>query len=143
MGKARGLTLAELVVAIGMLGIVSITVAGVFTHLLNSSSKTTDLTAARVLAGQILDKAVRAGPPTFGHANLLDNPVRLKSQDAQTQTEYIYNIYPSPLKNDGLIPGVTRRLYFVEVEVTWSADGYRAEQGKLSTKLSQAVHYER
>lgn len=126
----------------GLLAIIAVSLAGVFTHLLNASAKNTDLTAARVLASTVLDRAVRSGPPTFGFSGFTGNTARLRTQDADSLTEFVYDISPARLKLDNGMVGVNRELYYIEVEVRWAADSGQVEKGVLSTKVSQTASYE-
>jgi len=142
-----GLSLVEVVLAVGLLTIIAVTIAGVFTHLLQASAKTSDLTAGRSLARRILDRAIRAGPPGWGFGDL-EGSQTLATQDSRATTKFLYSITPVRLKRDSGMVGVTRELYFVEVEVKWWAeaiepDPTRPEMGRLSTRVSQAVGYER
>jgi hypothetical protein len=152
----RGLSLAEVVLAVGLLTIIAVTVAGVFTHLLNASAKTTDVTAGRTLARRILDRGVRAGPDKdWGFPDTWPTvPVDRKEatqimtvQASETQSEFFYSLHWELLKPaDDLEDGIDRQIFFVEVEVTWwgtdSKQG-RSELGRLSTKISQVARYHR
>ena len=158
---SKGLMLAEVVLAVGFLTIIAITVAGVFTHLLNASAKTTDLTAGRSLARRVLDRAVRAGPDQWGFGNLTTNseyvPERdvvvfykngtqtMVTQASESQTEFAYRLEWFPIKDpDDAVDGINRWIYGVNVEVTWwgtDPTQSRAEMGRLSTKVGQVARY--
>ena len=135
----RGLTLAETVLAIGFLAVIAISMAGVFTHLLNSSAKGNDLTAGRLLAQKVLDRAARSGPPSWGFTSITNVAQDITTHDSRTQTTFVYNLIPSSLKQDTGLPGTIRELYFLEVTVTWWNDETRAEFGELRTTLGQSV----
>jgi hypothetical protein len=151
--QSRGVSLAEVVLAVGLLTIISITVAGVFIHLLHASAKTSDLTAGRTLARRVLDRAVRAGPPDWGFPALVSTSFvgsqMMTTQGSDRQTEFIYSIEPSALKSNDVVGGVTRQIYYVEVEVKWWVDNptdavkSQAELGRLSTTISQIAGYDR
>ena len=135
--RSGGLSLGEVVLSLGLLTIIAITVAGVFTHLLNASAKTNDLTAGRLLAQQLLDKAVRESRTTRH-----EGQVELKTHHSDTLTKFFYVVEPSIL--DPGINDVDRDFYFVEVEVSWFTDNpdhSTPEMGRLSTKISQTVGY--
>lgn len=148
---SSGLTLAEVVLSVGFLTIIGVTIAGVFIHLLSASAKTSDLTAGRSLARRVLDRAVRAGPPDWGYPTLTTQPDDSKTgsevlvtQATQTSSEFDFTLRWKPLKTpDTGVPGVSREIYYIEVEVSWWEDASRAEMGMLTTKISQVAGYHR
>ena len=155
--QSQGVTLAEVVLAVGLLTIISITVAGVFIHLLHASAKTSDVTAGRALARRLLDRAVRAGPPDWGFPQLptvVGDPSYkeggtqiLMTQATESQSEFFYRVEWDDLKPaDTGIGGVSRELYHVQVVVSWwgdAPDRSQVEMGRLSTKISQVAGYHR
>ncbi len=137
-------TLSEVVIAVGILAIMALSVIAVFTHLLNSAAKTTDLTAGRVFAQRVLDRAVRSGPPNWGFPGGTGSQ-EITTQDRHTSTTFVYTVTPALLRSDTGLAGTAREFYFVEVQVTWwgtDPDQARPEIGKLSTSLGQAVSFE-
>ena len=61
--KNLGLTLAEVVLALGIIAIVALSILGVFTKLMVSATKNTDLTTADALALTIMENAVTQCTP--------------------------------------------------------------------------------
>ncbi len=143
----KGLTLAELVVAIGLLAAIGLTLIGLFSQLLSSSAKNSDLTAGRLFAQRVLDRAVRSGPPDWGvGSGLYAGGAAITTQDQATQTTFVYSLTPALLKRDTGITGTSRELYFVEVEVAWWQTGgspNREGIGRLFTTTGQSVYVER
>jgi len=142
---SKGLTLAELILSFGILAFVALVVAGLFIFLLKNSAKTNDLTAGRVLAQNVLDRAVQHGPPDWGFPSG-NGREDLTTHDSRTDTEFIYTVRNYTLRPpDNAVSGISRTFYYVEVEVRWwdtqGAAG-RTEMGELSTKVSQVVNYE-
>lgn len=147
--QSQGVSLAEVVLAVGLLTIISITVAGVFIHLLHASAKTSDVTAGRTLARRVLERAVRAGPPTWGYDDYTEAKSEIiVTQGSQTPSEFIYSVLPARLKSQDQFDGVTREIYYIEVEVKWWVDDPNSpvktvsEMGRLSTTISQVKRYE-
>lgn len=64
--KTLALTLMEVVVATGLIAIISLLAIGVVVRLLNIGGKTAHQTAAALLAQEYLNNAASAGPPYWG-----------------------------------------------------------------------------
>lgn len=64
--RASGLTLAEIVLAMGILAFIALTVVGVFLALLQSSAKNREQAMAELLTESLLEKAAAVGPPDWG-----------------------------------------------------------------------------
>ncbi|MEW6279178.1 MAG: hypothetical protein AB1758_11175 [Candidatus Eremiobacterota bacterium] len=58
--------MAELCLAIGLLGVVIVFVLAVFTRLMASSTKSSSQTVGLLLAQRRMDQAIRTGPPAWG-----------------------------------------------------------------------------
>lgn len=144
-GNQGGLTLAEVVLALGLLATISLSLVALFSKLIASSTKTGDLSAGRILAEKVLDRAVRNGPSSnWGLGGSLGGTRDITTRDEASHTTFIYSVTPSLLKEQVWAPGAwrTTRLYHVEVEVYWWVDDptqSRVDLGRLSTNLSQVV----
>ncbi|MBI3929658.1 MAG: hypothetical protein HY319_29220 [Armatimonadetes bacterium] len=144
MGRS-GVTLAEVVLAIGFLAVVMLSLLTVFTRLLGSQTQTAHQVVARCLAQRVLEEAVQDGPPLWGVADPTQpTTVELHVQDSETREKYTYWVRASLLRD---APPATPmgKLYLVEVEVTWWTDQpgqTRRETGKLSLKTGRAVYVE-
>ena len=142
----RGVSLAEVMLAVGLLGIILISVIGLFQNLLTSTTKSTDLTAATVMAQERLNELVAAQPihlATYG----TDFPTQVIGQgiyahDSQSQTTFYHKATPELLKDE---PGFGRT-YYLEVQVFWNtADPNvvaknRMGQGQQSVKMGRVVY---
>lgn len=64
--RAKGLTLAEVVLAMGILAFLALLVVGVFLALLKSSAKNREQAMAELLTEKFLEKAAAEGPPDWG-----------------------------------------------------------------------------
>lgn len=140
MRKTRGLTLSEIIVALGVMTALSLVVIAIFTKLLASSTKSTDLTTANLLARSLLDRAVRQGPPDWGNAGNFSRDggtIALETGEAAA-TKFTYQI--SPVKVTNAPDPNLGQLYNVTVEVRWWDPEQKRGMGKLSTTLSRTVY---
>lgn len=137
------MTLAEVVLAFGLMSILAVVVIGVFTKLMVSTTKSSDLTAAQLLARSVLDRAVRAGPPDWGVDFTGVGTVELYTHDKTTLTDYVYSVVPVRVTPAGGTDTMGE-LFELRVTVSWwtdtpDADAGRQGVGKLSTELSRTV----
>lgn len=143
MASERGMTIAESVVAFGLMAVLAVVVIGVFSKLLVSSAKSTDLTAGQLLAKSVLDRAARQGPDQWGVGGSTTNfggGAQLYAHDKTTGTRFVYEVLPVRLNTD-----IMGNLYEVTVTVTWWRDQVdpeagRQQVGRLSTQLSRTVY---
>jgi hypothetical protein len=138
----RGLTLAEVVLCLGLLGLLLVATVGLFHGLLGSSTKSGDLAAATLIAQQRLDELV-AQQPAYRTTYGSDFPTDVLSQtiytrDSQSALNFSHRARPE-LLDDRPNYG---RTYYLEVEVYWSgnSDTTRARQGLQSLKLGRVVY---
>lgn len=124
----RGFWLGEVVVAIGILSIVSLTVIGVFSFLAVTSQTRSEKAAAELLADTLMEQAVTAGPPNWGlpegqiltevsvddAATASGENVDLETGDSQTKEHMAYLVIPEELDHGSL-----GKLYRVRVRVSW------------------------
>lgn len=89
--RGKGLTVAELVLAIGLLGVIVVFVLAVFTRLMASSTKSSSQTIGLLLAQRRMDQATRSGPPGWGGnpplSTVEDQPYY---EEAQSQLTDVY-----------------------------------------------------
>ncbi len=138
------MSVAEVVVAFGILGILAVVTIGVFTRLLSSSGKGTDQVAAQVVAQTVLDRAVRHGPPNWGFpSGGATGKLELEIREPTTQTDFLYRVEAQRATTtaDSLSMG---NLYEVQVTVTWwqeevDSSAYRQGIGRTSLELSRLV----
>ncbi|MBI3928889.1 MAG: hypothetical protein HY319_25330 [Armatimonadetes bacterium] len=142
--RHRALTLAEVIMALGILALISLSIIGFFSKILTASAKSADLSAGRTLARQILDRAVREGPPNWGTRGALAGSEEIHSHDTANRLRYLYTVTPTLLTtpaSDYPMGGA----YNVQVVVYWWPDaadstGSRREVGRLWTRLNQVVY---
>lgn len=146
MRTHRGLTLAEIVVALGVLTALSLVVVAIFTRLLVSSTKNSDQTTANLLARSILDRAVRQGPPdwgTGGDFSTAGGTATLSTNDTTSKTGFVYQVTPVRLTTpDSFGFG---ELYEVTVIVSWWTDSAdknasREGYGRTSVEVTRTVY---
>lgn len=144
MGK-KAPTLAEVVVAVGLLAVVALPLIGLFAKLLGSQSKTTHFTVANFVSNKVAERAVLAGPPNWG-MNDISMPqtesTRIHHQSAMVN--FSYRIIPSVLA-PAPAQNPMGRLYLLEIELNWWSDDpelMRIEHGKTSVKTARVVYIE-
>lgn len=127
--------MAELLVSFALLAGVVLALTGLFLYLLQSSSKSQDLTVGRVFAEARLEQYLAQG---LYLASGTGSEV-IYSHDSATQTTFSYRIdsTSAPMPSASSKSG-----YYVEVEVWWWSDApgrTRAHRGQLFTKLGRLV----
>ena len=88
--RGSGLTLAELVLAMGLLAFGALSVIAVFLALLQSSAKNREQAMAELLAESLLEKAASIGPPDWGVSERLGE--RLEAQLEADGTKFFYQV---------------------------------------------------
>ena len=137
--EPRAFTLSEIVIALGVFSMVSLAIIGVFTKLLTSSHKSSEQSAAELLAITVLERASRSGPSDWG---LAPGEVsrRLETSDRSSGTEFHYQLTPSLLKT-----GPHGSLYQLDISVSWSNSGTEEvvlDDGKQWINKSKTVYVE-
>ena len=132
--KKRGLSLVELILAMGILSIAIVLIVGLFLSLLRSSTKTADLTTGMFFGREKLREVIEHDQYWPVPA---DQATGLYTTDAATQTEFFSRVSSTPLS--GSAPDY-KGGYYISVDVWWwsAAPGQqRTGQGVLSTRVSQ------
>lgn len=138
------MTLAETVLAVGLVGMIAVVLIGVFSKLLTSTAKNSDLSVGEHLAKKVLDRAVREGPPNWGTGGLANGQMNIYSRDTANQINYLYTVTPTLVTTPAsAYPMGT--VYQVTVRVEWWKDstdstGSHRDMGRLSTTLGQLVY---
>lgn len=144
--SSRAITLAEVMLAVGLLGLILLSVMGLFHSLLASTSKSNDMTVATVMAQQRLNELVTQ-QPAYKSAYGQDFPNDVLTQavyahDSQSSSTFYSKARPELLKDE---PNFGRT-YYLEVEVYWNtADpnqvaANRHQQGAQSVKAGRVVY---
>lgn len=140
-----GFTVAELIVAIGFLAVISVVVIGLFVRLTASSSKSADQTAALEVASRLLDEYARAAPEEWMNVSSQQD---LHTRDPGSKTTYYYRLRHRQIDDGQSLMG---DLYRLDVDVFWwPADPSRLDRtpsrrdyGKLKVSLARTVFVER
>lgn len=133
--RKAGLTLAEIVVSLGILAFMIITTVMLFTGLVSGSTKSSGRAAAQTFATQTLERVIQDG--TFSSTPTGD----VYSTDPVTQTRYSYRVSSERVSGDstkGYLGG-----YFVTVETWWNIDSptqAKSGEGFRSVKASRFVY---
>lgn len=114
-----GFWLGEIVVAIGLIAVVTLTVVGVFSFLAITSQTRSEHAAAELLADTLMETAVTTGPPGWGvgEANVLAEvpiPVSLETGDSQGAESMTSQVIPEPIEVSNL-----GTLFRVRVRIAW------------------------
>lgn len=159
-----GYSIAEVVLAIGLLAFVAITLVGLFSQMVLTSSKNRDQVMAELIAEQVLERAVVEGPTSINSGSLgwgVKNQVgQVLQHEIQEPTQFFYRVDVAQLdgaagdrgpdwttnspETDALDLG---HHWLVEVSVGWNPDGNdlessRVGQGLQWVKQSRTVYYQ-
>lgn len=139
--RRSGVTLAEVVLAIGVLAIVGLTIIGVFTKLLGSQSKSSHDTVGRFILEAVAERAVLAGPPNWG----MTDPDKwekettfIHSVDAEVTFEHTIPVRLA-LK-DAPATNPMGKLYFIEIHVRWWNGVAHAGMGQSELSTTRVVY---
>ncbi len=133
--RRAGLTLAEIVVSLGILAFLIVTTVMLFTTLVSGSTKSSGRAAAQTFASQTLERVIQDG--TFSTIPAGD----VYSTDPVTLTRYSYRVSSERVPGDsakGYLGG-----YFVTVETWWNVDSptqAKSGEGFRSVKASRFVY---
>lgn len=138
----RGFWLGEVVVAIGLLSIVSLTVVGVFSFLAVTSQTRSEKAAAELVADTLMESAVVHGPGGWGvgEENLfVEVPVQVETGDSQAPEQMLYQLIPEALEAATL-----GTLYRVRVRVSWvePPGPHNVERGRGFIERVRTVYVE-
>ena len=132
--------------AVGLLGLILLSVIALFQSLLASSSKSNDMTVATVIAQQRLNELVTQ-QPTYANLYGQDFPTAVLAQavythDSQSTSNFYSQAKPELLKDDPPYG----KTYYVEVTVYWNTSdpnqvaANRHQQGAQSVKSGRIVY---
>ena len=133
----------EIVIAIGLIAVISLLVIGTLARLLATGGKTAHQTAAGLLAQEVLDSAVAAGPPNWGFASSLiadwKGEKGLILPGDQTVTPFKYKVEVLRLRQSPQDLGTMSQ---VTATVWWWGDvpDSRVEQGKTWVSATRTVY---
>lgn len=142
MRVPRGLTLAELVLALGLLGLVISTLLLLFLSLMSSSTKGSHLSTGVLEADRVLEAlAVRAEQGMALPATLTGED-RFYAHDLAAPTSFTYDVTATQLEN-----GPMGSTWWLKVTVRWwsqtPANDSRTGSGKLSVNRARMVYLPR
>ncbi len=134
----------EVVVSIGLVAVISLFVIGVLSRLLTTGGKTGHQTAATLLAQELLETAVNAGPPRWGFASgdstTWKGERQLLVPGDTTTTPFKFDLVALPLRKAPEDLGIVSQL---TVKVWWwgtKDEDYRPDQGRTSVVASRTVY---
>lgn len=107
-----GLSLIEVILALGLLAGVALVIIGVFLSLFQATTKNKDQGTAELLMESILERTTATGPPNWG---VPSTGTRLPAPQPGDQTDFFYQV-DTRLLSDGSTPG---ELWKVTVTVAW------------------------
>lgn len=133
----------EIVVAIGLIAVISLLVIGTLARLLTTGGKTAHQTAAGLMAQEVLDSAIAAGPPNWGFASSAisdwkgEKSLILPGDQSVTPFKYkveVLRLRQSP-QDLGTMSQVTATVWW------WGEEpGSRIEQGQTSLTATRTVY---
>lgn len=146
IARDRGLTVAEVVVAIGVLATMLVAVLLLFTQLMASTTKNNLVNLGSLYADRILEQTVKnrsLSAPAF--QPLVSGEESVVSHGDESSTTFAYRVEATQL-TPTTTPG---EQWLLEVEVQWWHDTPstpskgRAGYGRLSTKQRRIVYVKR
>lgn len=144
-GGDRALTLAEVIVAIGILALLLISIIALFTQLMASTTKNNLVNLGTLYADRILEQSVKnANPGDPAFSPLRTGEESVISHGDESVTTFAYRLEANKLS--GPDPG---EQWMLKVEVQWWHNDpndpakSRAGFGKLSTKQQRLVYVKR
>jgi hypothetical protein len=139
--KSRGLTLGEVIVAIGVFAAMTLTLLALFTQLMNFTTKNNLLNFGTLYADRLLEQTIRSRNstgPAFSASREGEESVVTQGDDKVTK--FVYRVEAEKLEDAD--PG-ERWLLTVKVEWWQDAPGGEAVRtgfGKLSTQNQRLVY---
>ena len=142
IGDKRGLTIAEVIVAIGILAVILVAVIALFLQLMSSTTKNNLLNLGTLYADRTLEQSVKnakLGGPAF--APVVTGEESMISHGDEIATKFAYRLEATKLSDPE--PG---EKWLLRIEVQWWHDDpgdsaeARAGYGKLSTKQERLVY---
>jgi type II secretory pathway pseudopilin PulG len=130
----------EIVVAIGLIATISLLVIGTLARLLSTGGKSAHQTAATLLAQEVLDSAVAAGPPNWGFPTSDRTGVQnliLPGEESSTPFDFKIDVVRLRQSPDDL--GTVQQ---VTATVWWWGDepASRVEQGRTAVTATRTVY---
>lgn len=158
------MSVAEIVFALGILAFLGLTLVGIFSQLVLTSSKSRDLAMAELIAGEIAERAVIEGPYSssnkLGGWGVLNQTGTVHPYNLSKPTQYFYRVdvaqldtsasdpgplpSPSNYNNDNLAMG---HHWQVTVRVGWdpndpSMSSGKVGQGKQWVEIKKSAYYQ-
>jgi Tfp pilus assembly protein PilV len=133
----RGLSLAEFVIALALMGMVGVAVVGLLLRMNLASTKTMDQTAALDLAHRVLEQAEGASPDSWPS---LDRQT-VKTRDGNSEMTFEVSLTSERISDPASPMG---DLYRLRVEVQWwpPSSSNRRDFGKLRLVQRRIVYVE-
>ncbi len=159
------MTLSEVVIAIGLLAIVSLTLIGLFSQLILSGAKNRDVITAELIATEIMERAVAEGPRSDTNLALgwgVGNEAgRVHRYPLAKPSEFVYQVDVQQLDLNGSANSIPWQLaaptanaldlghhWLITVKVGWNPDdpeqieSARAGQGLQWVEHNRIQYYQ-
>ena len=149
LGRVRervtgGLTLAELILAVLLLGLLIISVMGLFLALLGASAKSSDQTIGVLYAERVLDAMAHNAASTYPAFTNASSQTDVYDHDANNKTTFVYSVTATDLEPGTFaLPATPGQTWLLEAEVRWwsvEAARSRAGQGQLFVRQARVVY---
>lgn len=149
-----GLSLIEVVVAIGVFSVATLGVLLALTRVMMAQSGSSHQTLGRLVADSVLSEATLAGPPNWGNPDpsvpVQTRRVRVGQNDRLEDFSFRVTAVPVPSTNESggalfALGPAMGALYQVEVQVWWNSDAGptgAVELGKQELTLRKVVYIE-
>lgn len=142
--KRKGLSLAEIVLSLGLLSVIILVLAGLSYSAATANQKSEHLAVALQLANQQLRRAAQAAAvdTAFWNSDHLSVPWTTGSVKMGSTT-YEYEVFDQTLLDDSGQPlgeSTSSRVKKMDIVVTWFGQGARVGQGERVARASCLVN---
>lgn len=144
INRPRAFSLAELVLALGLITVVVLGLAGLALYSMTAGQKSRDLAAGELVAEQALERLVydaesNPGAAVWGQ----DSATAVYAQQLVTLDPTVFNVttYVTNVAPTTFDPATNQRLKRLDVVVIWQeAQQGKANQGRLQVASSRLLH---
>ena len=133
----------EIMVSMGLIAIISLFVLGVLSRLLFQGGKTAHQTAASMLAMELMERSVSAGPPDWGFGTNVSSEwkgervLSLPGEDTETPFKYQFQALTLRDSVDDL-----GQIYQVKLVVWWWGEkaDFRTDLGRTAIEQARTIY---
>ena len=142
--RRRGFSLAEILLALGLITIVVLTLLALSLQSLKTNQKINDTTAGQLVAEQVLERiAYQAESSNTAAVWPINNPLAPYSADQVTVGDSVFNVtvYATDVTDSSGLMIAPKRLKELDATVIWQNDQQgKAGQGNLRIQATRLVH---